>query len=383
MYRWKTGYSIRKPAKGRWHLGCYVNRMLQMRVLFILVLLSFAGHAWGLNCNKALAGLSKQELNIQLAKQAGLHYLDEPQIGHRREKKKDSFQYYDSKNHLIKNARTLDRIEQIRIPPGWKNVWISADPVSHIQATGEDEQGRTQAIYHELWVTEVRDTTKFERMQRFGKALPDLRKAVQNDLNKNGSNLETRLAAVVRLLEVSGIRIGGDKYAAENKHYGLSTLLVRHVSEIQKDSITLKFIGKKAKPYEVLVADKAIIRLVRELVKNKRRQDLLFDVNASEVNEYIKQNSGSDDFSAKDFRTWVASVTAAKVLSETKWSDDEDTQADHIKAASVAASEKLGNTWIVARDSYIDPFVFATYRRGKLHKTFNESTFLRLLEKKN
>lgn len=373
--------------------------MFHMRFLFSLVLLLLADHAGAESCIKALSGLSRHELHIHLAEQAGLNYIDEPQIGYSREKKKDSFQYFDSKHRLVKNAQVLDRIEKLNIPPGWENVWISADLWSHIQATGEDEQGRLQSLYHELWKAEVRDATKFERMQRFGKALPDLREAVQHDLNRNSGseskNEDTRLAAVVRLLEISGIRIGGEKYAEENKHYGLTTLLVRHVVKIEKDSLTFKFIGKKGKAYEVVIIDRAVVRLVRQLVKNKKRQDLLFDVSAKAVNDYIKKNAQrkvrSADFSAKDFRTWVASVTAAKVLSETEWSKDEKHQDAAIKAASVAASELLRNTWVVARNSYIDPFIFESYRSGALHRGFRtadlsshslEAAFLRLLQKK-
>lgn len=376
-------------------LLAFYSGMKSLALLLSFILITSTAVAAGpmVSCQDVLGVvLSKQEINLRLAQEAGLHYLNAPELGYSRQQDRQGvFFYLDSNGKRISDPKVLERIEQLRIPPAWHNVWISADPLSHIQASGKDAKERSQALYHPKWETEVKDAAKFARMERFGKMIPRLHAAIDLDLQKDSDDPETRLAVVAHLLEVSGIRIGGEKYAQENEHYGLSTLMVKHVSHLDSKSVTFNFVGKEGVSHEITVADPRIARIVRRLMSGKDQDELLFGVRENTVNKYIKAHTSSE-FSAKDIRTWVGTVTAAKTLFEAGVPQSEEDAKAAEKAAAVAASERLHNTPTTARDNYIDPSIFAAYRSGRLDQAFRtiatgdrpveESAVLQLMQEK-
>lgn len=343
----------------------------QIAIYLILLLLTSFASANAEKCSSIFLAASKHAIHMKLAQQAGLHYMEKQGPGFSRQgTKEDGFQFFDPSGKLVLDEGILTRIANLKIPPAWENVWISVDPLSHVQARGNDSRKRPQARYHEIWNTDVKDIAKFERMERFGYAISKLRAAVSRDLNKPVSNPDSRSAAVVRLLEIAGIRIGGEKYALENEHFGLTTLQVRHVIEIKNTHVTFSFFGKGKKlgvEHVITVKDAEIARLIYELVKGKSPTDLVFDVNQAAVNKYIKDHS-SKEFSAKDFRTWVGTVTAAKILMEIEPAHNEQERERIEKLAATAASERLGNEPDTAADHYIDPYIFEVWRSGQLRE---------------
>lgn len=210
----------------------------------------------------------------------------------------------------------LKRIRSLAIPPAWERAWICPDPAGHLQATGRDARGRKQNRYHPRW-REIRDETKYARMVAFGRALPRIRKRVKKDLTQSGLPRTKVLATVVRLLEVSLIRVGNDEYARENDSFGLTTMRDRHV-RIRGSTLRFHFRGKGGKWHEVDINDRRLAKIVKnsqELPGQELFQYLDDDgerkaIGSEDVNEYIREIAG-EEFSAKDFRTWAGTVLAA------------------------------------------------------------------------
>lgn len=319
-------------------------------------------------CAGALS--SKHEIQIQLAREAGLRYLDRAEPGITRKKADVGFTYFDSQGNVIKDATVLERIQALKIPPAYENVWISSDPKTHLQARATDSRGRLQYRYHEIWDNEVLKISKFERMKKFGESLPLLHQAVAQDLAKNIPDEKTRLAAVTRLLEIAGIRIGSDRYVEENGSYGLTTLEVQHLA-IKEGAIRFQFIGKEHISHDITVKDPELALAIEKMIKGKPATEKVFSVDAAEVNSYIKTISGGS-FSAKDFRTWVGTVTAAKKLFEIGPGKSEKEIKAAELAAATATSERLHNTPSVARESYIHPKIFEAYEKGELAPVFSK-----------
>jgi DNA topoisomerase-1 len=339
--------------------------------LWLLLALLLPISSLALNrCEDFLGVSSKRDVSRLLAQKAGLHYSDSHEPGYSRQKDRQGhFVYLTPSGEPLTDASTLSRIASLKIPPAWNQVWIAADPLSHVQAYGVDARGRRQARYHSLWENEVKDVSKYGRMARFGSAIPHLREKVALDLQGSPKDEKTRIAAVVRLLESTGIRIGGEKYAVENQHYGLSTMQIRHTHLVghESSSTTLyfDFIGKEGRAHRIAVNDEAVVRLVQALVVGKAEDEPVFATTSSAVNKYIKENSASE-FSAKDIRTWVGTTTAAKVFIAAGPPLDAVHQAAVEKEAIAAAAERLHNEPATARDNYIDPFLFAAFRSGHL-----------------
>jgi DNA topoisomerase I len=278
------------------------------------------------------------------------------------------FEYLDeATGERIEDEDVVQRIKALAIPPAWGEVWICADPLGHIQATGTDARGRKQYRYHDRW-RERRDRQKFDAMLEFARSLPKLRKQVETDLRKRKISRERVLACAVRLLDRGFFRIGSEDYAEENETYGVATMRKRHV-KIEGNTLVFDYEAKGGKRRVQTIADPKVSRLVRtlrdrtggghELLAYRNGQQWR-DVRSTEINEYIKAVIG-EQHSAKDFRTWNATVLAAVVLAASARARDMSTKGGRARAKRDAVKQVarfLGNTPAVCRASYIDPRVF-------------------------
>jgi DNA topoisomerase-1 len=314
-----------------------------------------------------------------VAEAAGLTYVhdDEPGISRRRSGK--GWSYLGPDGRRIADLATLERIHRLAVPPAWTDVWICPDPTGHIQATGRDQKGRKQYIYHADWRAH-RDEGKYARMAAFGRALPKLRARVEQDLSRRGLPREKVLAAVVRLLEITLIRVGNDEYAAANKSFGLTTLLKRHV-DLNGTGAVFEFRGKGGKPLRTAFQDRrlaAVVRRCEELPGQRlfQYQDEAGErhaISSHDVNAYIREATGGP-FTAKDFRTWSASLDCARRLARAGPASSE-TAAKRIIAACIRQSAgRLGNTPAVCRSSYIHPAVLSCYSDGLLAEKLTRPT---------
>ena len=305
------------------------------------------------------------------ASAAGLVYVHDTDPGLARRKAGKGFAYVDADGRVVDSARTEDRIAKLVIPPAWTDVWICADPRGHIQATGRDQRGRKQYIYHPDWRAH-RDGSKYGRMAEFGRALPKLRAQVEHDLARRGLPREKVLAAVVRIMEQTSIRVGNDQYAQANKSFGLTTLRKRHV-DLHGAAAEFEFRGKSGKMHKTGIHDRrlaALIRRCEELPGQRLFQFVDHDgqrhaISSHDVNAYIREATGGS-FSAKDFRTWAGTLRCAQALAQAGPADNEG-HAKRIVAACVKqVAGVLGNTPAVCRSSYIHPTVFEHYASGAL-----------------
>ncbi|HET7767706.1 MAG TPA: DNA topoisomerase IB, partial [Chloroflexota bacterium] len=249
------------------------------------------------------------------AEAAGLRYVSDEAPGIRRKKTGDSFAYVGPDGKAVKDEKTLARIKSLAIPPAWTDVWICPRANGHLQATGRDARGRKQYRYHAKW-REVRDAVKYDKMVDFAAVLPKIRRRVERDLSLPGLPREKVLAAVVRLLEQTRIRVGNEEYKAQNKSFGLTTLQNRHV-DVNGSTISFRFKGKSGKSHEVELTDRRLARIVRacreipgqDLFQYVDEEGVQHDVTSGDVNDYIREIAG-EEFSAKDFRTWAGTVMA-------------------------------------------------------------------------
>jgi|SRR5215211_6284738 len=292
--------------------------------------------------------------------------------GIRRRQRGKGFEYLDHDGKRITEPSVLERIRELAIPPAWEDVWICPWPFGHIQATGIDAAGRKQYRYHDLW-RERRDREKFDEMIEFADALPKLRRRVDKDLKRPGMERERVLACAVRLLDRGFFRIGSEDYAEENDTYGIATMRRRHVT-ITKDNVVFSYESKGGQKRIQRIIDPEVAAIVRTL-RNRRggghellaykRNRRWVDVKSADINQYVKEASGGD-FSAKDFRTWGATVMAAFALAVSGEAANGSKSARK-RAKTWAIKEvarNLGNTPAVARASYIDPRVFDRFDGG-------------------
>jgi len=282
-------------------------------------------------------------------------YTDDSKPGITRKKVRGGWGYWDAKGERITDRDEIDRLNAIGLPPAYADAWFSPRANGHIQAVGWDEKGRKQYRYH-LGYREQQEAAKYEKTAEFGHALPSLRKQVAADLATRGLSKERAVAAVVRLLDESNIRVGNEDYVKQNESYGATTLRTRH-GQVKGDTLRLRFKAKSGKECDMKVSDRSLARFV------KACQDLdeqhLFawldedgearPVTSSDVNEYIKAATGGD-FTAKNFRTWGASLLAFEALAGA----DKDLT---LKQLLEPVTAKLGNTPAIARKSYVHPDV--------------------------
>ncbi len=279
------------------------------------------------------------------------------------------FSYLDPSGRVVRDAETLDRIRSLAIPPAWQDVWICALPNGHLQAVGTDAAGRRQYLYHPVW-REHRDREKFEKMVDFARTLPAMRRTITRQLRQTGLTRERVLAGAVALLDRGLFRIGGEIYAEENGTYGLATLERRHVRLGENGTIVFDYEGKVGKQHVQQIVDPALYRLAAELKGTRQREFLVYrngrgwvDVDSAAVNAFVKEVT-DESFSAKDFRTWHATVLAASSIARADNSASARGRERVVRAAIAEVAESLGNTPAVCRSSYVDPRVVDRYRAG-------------------
>jgi DNA topoisomerase-1 len=299
---------------------------------------------------------------------SGLMRSDPRGPGITRMREGDGFRYVGPAGTEITDAQTLARIRALAIPPAWTSVWISPDPLGHIQATGVDSRGRTQYRYHQLW-REQRDTQKFEHMLRFADALPTLRTATLHDLGRRALDRGRVAASAVRLIDLGLFRLGSERYAELDHHYGAATLEKRHVS-MHRDGVVFDYVGKEGKHRTITVTDRAVMSTVRSLVASDNGMDSLFSwqdgaawhpLHSHDVSAYIAENAGGH-FTAKEFRTWNATVLMALLLANAGPPATARGARSVISASVRDVAEWLGDTPTVARASYIDPRLISRYQ---------------------
>jgi DNA topoisomerase I len=304
------------------------------------------------------------------ATSAGLRYVDSDEPGITRHPRGRGFEYRLVSGHRASDPATLQRIRALAIPPAWTEVWICASPNGHLQATGRDARGRKQYRYHARF-RDRRDADKFTRIIRFGERLPRIRRRVTRDLSARGLPERKVIAAVVRLLELTLLRVGNDEYARLNQSFGLSTLRNRH-ARITGDRVRFRFRGKGGRMNEVGIADRrlaAVLRRCQSLPGQHLFEYVADDgearrVDSDDVNAYIRDAAGDEAFSAKDVRTWAATVLAFRALHAAEPSTVAAEVKRTVTGAVEVAAERLGNTPTVARASYVHPAVLETYLGG-------------------
>jgi DNA topoisomerase-1 len=291
--------------------------------------------------------------------------------GIRRNRVGPSFSYRTPHSGALRDRETIRRVKALAIPPAWTDVWICPDPRGHLQASGRDARGRKQYRYHPRW-RQVRDAVKFDRMLAFAQALPRIRERADRDLERSGMPREKVLAAIVRLLEDTLIRVGNEEYRKENGSFGLTTLRNRHVDVIGSE-VRFTFRGKSGKSHKVSLRDRRLARIIKQC-QEVPGQELFeyFDddgqpkaVESEDVNEYIRQISG-EDFSAKDFRTWAGSLLAARFFRTSSMERGTRGAKKALVHAIAQVAEALGNTPAVCKKCYIHPAVMAAYVAGRL-----------------
>lgn len=313
----------------------------------------------------------------EVAREAGLRYVCDITAGIRRIKKGTHFRYLAPDGSRITESKTIDRIRSLAIPPAWTDVWICPSANGHIQATGRDARNRKQYRYHAKWRA-IRDETKYDRISLFGLVLPCIREHVAADLQLPGLPRQKVLAAVIRILDMTHMRVGNEEYARDNHSYGLTTLLDRHVT-IEAGTVRFHFRGKSGQEQDLRIHDAKIARIVRrceELPGQVLFQYIADDgshqaVTSEDVNAYLGSMT-HDTFTAKDFRTWGGTVHAALALYGIGIFTTQTEEKKNTVAAVKETAAVLGNRPATCRKYYIDPRVF---------KAYSEKTLLPHLEK--
>ena len=333
----------------------------------------------------------------RLAKRAKLRYVSDDEPGFERRRHGRGFTYRDATGNTVKDKKLRQRFDALVIPPMWSEVWICRDEKGHLQSTGRDLKARKQYLYHELWDT-VRDQAKFDAMLGFAEALPNLRAQVELDLEAESLSRANVLAAVVKLLETTLIRIGNSRYAKLNKSYGLSTLRSKHVSETD-NGLAFDFVGKSAKTHHIELQDERLIDIVQacselpgyQIFKYLDDEGNKQIVDSSDINRYLREHLCADStidcidkrYSAKDFRTWMASVLAASYL----YDELQTTEGKEILASAPDSklrqslvtemvkdvADELGNTPSVCRSSYINPIIIEQFLAGQFYEAYKQA----------
>ncbi len=308
------------------------------------------------------------------ARAAHLRYVSDTRPGIRRVRTAKGFRYVAPDGSRITDEETISRIQKLAIPPAYEDVWICPDPNGHLQAVGRDARGRKQYRYHARW-RQVRDELKYAKMLVFGRVLPRIRTRVEHDLALRGMQRERVLAAAVRLLETTMMRVGNEEYAKANKSYGLTTLRNRHV-KVEGGKIHFDFRGKHGLEHHIDLTDRRLARIIKRL-QDLPGQDLfeyvdddgtVRSVTSEDVNEYLREITG-EDITAKDFRTWASTNLAAVALKELEKFDSAAKAKKNVVQAVEAVSQMLGNTPTICRKCYIHPAIFEGYLDGSLLDT--------------
>ena len=339
------------------------------------------------------ARLEREELkSLRLA---GLVYVSDATPGIHRRRDGSKFVYISPRGTRLRRESIIDRIRRLAIPPAYSDVWICELANGHLQATGRDARGRKQYRYHVRW-REQRDAAKYDRLAAFAKRLPLLRRQVETDLRLEGLPKRKVLAAVVRLLETSLIRVGNEEYSRSNGSYGLTTLRNKHV-RVRGAQVVFEFRGKSKKFHSLALEDERLARIVKrcqdlpgqKLFQFRNEEGKPEDIDSDDVNAYLREAVG-DDFSAKDFRTWAGTLLAAQALSGARDAQTVAERKARIVGTIVDVAQRLGNTPSVCRKCYIHPAVLDAYladeidlpapgRRSLRRLNTQERALLRLL----
>jgi DNA topoisomerase I len=306
---------------------------------------------------------------VESAKLAGLRYVSDEMPGIKRVSRGRRFAYIAPDGTEIRDKNELARIKALAVPPAYTNVWICPFAHGHIQATGRDARRRKQYRYHKRW-REVRDENKYGRLIAFAECLPKIRKRVEADLALPGLPREKVLATVVELLQTTAIRIGNDEYAKENNSFGLTTLQNRH-AKVEGGSVRFSFRGKSGIKHAIDLRDRRLAKIIRQCQELPGQQ--LFEyvdddgttraIDSYDVNEYIRSISG-DEFSAKDFRTWLGTVSCAVLLAQEEIAETPTDRKQRIVNVIKDVAKRLGNTPSVCRKCYVHPHVIQAYMDG-------------------
>jgi DNA topoisomerase I len=313
------------------------------------------------------------------AEEAGLEYVSDSIPGISRVRKGDSFGYLDASGKPVTDEKTLSRIRSLVIPPAWTDVWICPSPYGHLQAVGRDAKGRKQYRYHSAY-RHRRDETKYGRMLAFGAALPKIRQRIGRDLNLPGLPKNKVLAAILRLLERTCMRIGNEEYAKQNESYGLTTLQDNHV-KITGATLRFKFRGKSGQHQDIELDDPRLAKIVKrcrdipgwELFQYIDENGESCRITSTDVNAYIREITG-EDFTAKDFRTWGGTGWAALVFEELGPAETAADVKKQIVEAIKAVSGRLGNRPATCRKYYVHPAIIEAYTDGSLFEALKDCT---------
>jgi DNA topoisomerase-1 len=315
--------------------------------------------------------IADPESRREAAREAGLRFSTDSRPGITRRRSGRAWSYRDADGSVVRDPETLARIRSLAVPPAWTDVWICSDPRGHLQATGRDARRRKQHRYHPDYRS-TRERVKYDRMLAFSKLLPEIRERVDADLARPGLPREKVLAAVVRLLELTLIRVGNDEYARLNRSFGLTTLRDRH-ARIQGERVRFRFRGKSGVMQDVSVRDRRLARVVgrcqelpgQELLQYVDDEGEVRDVRSDDVNAYLREITG-EDVTAKDFRTWAGTVLAYRALMALQPGDTERAARRNVVEAVRQTAASLGNTPAVARRSYVHPEVLEAYLDGSI-----------------
>jgi DNA topoisomerase-1 len=302
-----------------------------------------------------------------------LIYMSDEEPGHTRLRWGRGFTYRDCDGNTINDPAERERLEALTIPPAWTDVWICPHPDGHILATGRDDAGRKQYIYHPQW-QEERQQAKFDQLAAFGRLLPHIRQQTDAALRRRALTREKVLAVAVRLLEQTLIRIGNPEYTRRNESYGLTTLQDEHVA-ITSRRISFEFTGKSGKTQQIDLTDRRLARVVQacrdvpghDLFQYYDEAGVRHAIGSGDVNEYLRELTGGA-FTSKHFRTWGASVCMVEVLVDMPPAEDDRAAEQQVVDGVKQVAERLGNTPAVARNYYIHPAVGETHVRGDLRK---------------
>jgi DNA topoisomerase-1 len=311
---------------------------------------------------------------------AGLIYVSDGEPGIRRVIDPEGGMSFISPDGTdVADEAALARIRALAIPPAWTEVWICAEPCGHIQATGRDARGRKQYRYHAGW-NQVRSQTKYDRMLAFAEALPRVREQVEADLNRRGLPREKVLATILRLMEMTFIRVGNAEYARQNGSYGLTTLRDKHV-RVEGSTIAFQFVGKSGRKHAIDVRDRKLARIVKqcrdipgyELFQYYDSDGERQRVGSGDVNAYLRELTGQS-FSAKDFRTWGGTMLAATRLAALGPAPSLTEARRTVVQVVKEVSETLGNRPATCRKYYVHPAVLEAYQDGSFAERWAAET---------
>lgn len=310
-------------------------------------------------------------------KTIGLVYITDQRPGITRVRKGSGFTYYFKQGKVTDKGK-LRRIKGLVVPPAWEKVWISPLENSHLQATGYDIKRRKQYIYHPLWIA-LRSKTKFHRLYQFGRSLPRMRKHLQKDLRLHSLSRRKVLAALVKIMEKTNIRVGSETYEKLYGSLGLSTLKNRNV-KVKGNRMRFTFRGKKGVKHDISLYSKRLTKIVhrcreipgQELFQYVDENEQVQAIDSGDVNEYIREISGAA-FISKDFRTWEGSVACIKAFKKIGFGGNKTALKKNTVLAIDMVAESLGNTRAICKKYYIHPSIFDCYENGLLETYFQQA----------